>query len=174
MKRPSRYNKPQLSEDDKHVWKKVSRTVAPRKRLRGKGSAKPDPSQEDFAAMLRLPPAEKPVTKVLPQSLEVNQDKRVRRGRVDVDATIDLHDLTQAQARPALVKAIIRASNRNYKTILVITGKGLRGEGVLRRNFPEWISQTPIRPIVATYAPAHQKHGGGGAWYVFLKQSKLG
>jgi len=119
--------------------------------------------------MLRLPPSQTAAPKPLPQSLDINQDKRTRRGRVEIDGTIDLHDMTQVQARAALVTAIIRASNRNYKTVLVITGKGLRGEGVLRRNFPEWISQVPIRPVVATYAPAHQKHGGSGAWYVFLK-----
>ena len=119
--------------------------------------------------MLRLPPPERTAEKPIPQSLDVNRDKRTRRGRVDIDATIDLHDLTQSQARPALVRAVIRAYNQNFTTLLVITGKGLRGEGVLRRNFPEWISQVPIRPLIATYAPAHIKHGGGGAWYVFLK-----
>ena len=170
MKHSARHNQPLVTPEDKKVWQKVTRTVSPRRRLRGKGSAKADPSRDDFAAMLRLPPVAKPAERAFSQTLDINRDKRVRRGRVEIDATIDLHDLTQAQARPALVKAIIRASNRNYKTVLVITGKGLRGEGVLRRNFPEWVSQTPIRPIVATYAPAHQKHGGGGAWYVFLKQ----
>ena len=158
-----------LGPEDKKIWGKVARTVAPRRRLHGKGAAKPDPTREDFAAMLRIPPSERMKSRPVPKSLDVNRDKRVRRGRVDIDATIDLHDLTQSQARPALVKAVIRASNQNYTTLLVITGKGLRGEGVLRRNFPEWISQVPIRPLIATYAPAHIKHGGSGAWYVFLK-----
>lgn len=158
-----------LRPEDRKIWQKVARTVAPRRRDKGKGSAKPDPTREDFATMLRLPPSERPTAKPLPKSLDVNNDKRVRRGRVEIDATIDLHDLTQNQARPALVKAVIRAYNQNFTTLLVITGKGRRGEGVLRRNFPEWISQVPIRPLIATYAPAHIKHGGGGAWYVFLK-----
>lgn len=167
MKRPRKETG--LAPEDRKIWQKVARTVAPRRRAHGKGAAKPDPTREDFAAMLRLPAAPLPSQKPLPQSLDINQDKRTRRGRVEIDGTIDLHDMTQAQARAALVTAIIRASNRNHKTVLVITGKGLRGEGVLRRNFPEWISQAPIRPIIATYAPAHQKHGGSGAWYVFLK-----
>lgn len=167
MKRPSKDTS--LAPEDRKIWQKVARTVAPRRRQHGKGAAKPDPTREDFAAMLRLPAAASLTQKPIPQTLDVNQDKRTRRGRVEIDGTIDLHDLTQAQARAALVTAIIRASNHNHKTVLVITGKGIRGEGVLRRNFPEWISQVPIRPIIATYAPAHQKHGGGGAWYVFLK-----
>lgn len=157
-----------LSQDDVHIWNKVKRTVTPRR----KGSAKSLPSQEDFASMLRLPPPERIAERKIPQSLDVNQDKKIRRGRVEIDSKIDLHDLTQALARPALVKAIIRASNRNHRCVLVVTGKGLRLEGVLRRNFPEWISQAPIRPLIATYAPAHIKHGGSGAWYVFLKGNK--
>jgi len=161
-----------IKAEEKKVWDKVAKTVSPRRRDVGPKAAKPLPppsGRDEFAAMLRLPPAPKKSERAMPQSLDVNQDKRVRRGRVEIEATIDLHDLNRERARAALVKAIIRASNRNMKGVLVITGKGPRLEGVLRRNFPEWISQAPIRPLIATYAQAHIKHGGTGAWYVFLK-----
>jgi len=120
--------------------------------------------------MLRIPAGEAKASKPIPKTLDINQDKRVRRGRVEVDAKIDLHDMTQIDAKPALQRAIIRAANRNKSCLLVITGKGLRGDGVLRRNFPLWIADPSVRPLIATYAPAHVKHGGGGAWYVFLKR----
>ena len=119
--------------------------------------------------MLRLPPEAAAPARGLPQSLDVNQDKKTRRGQVSIDTKIDLHDMTQAQAKPALFKAIIRASNRNYRCVLIVTGKGLRGEGVLRKNFTQWIADPQIRPLIATYAQAHIRHGGTGAWYVFLK-----
>jgi len=154
-----------LHPDERKVWNKVTKTVAPRRPK----SSKPVPSREDFANMLRLPPTKVGTPRGLPQVLERNQDKKTRRGRVVIDAKIDLHDMTQAQARPALHKAIIRASNRNHKCVLVITGKGIRGEGVLRRNFVNWIKAPHIRPLIATYAQAHVRHGGSGAWYVFLK-----
>lgn len=154
-----------LKSDEKLIWQKVTRTVTPRRR----GSAKPLPTTEDFAAMMRLPPDIAPKARPRSQSLEVNRDKKVRRGRVTIDAKIDLHDLTQAQARPALIRAIMRTSNRNYKCVLVITGKGARLDGVLRRNFPDWIRAPEIRPLIANYAQAHIRHGGSGAWYVFLK-----
>jgi DNA-nicking Smr family endonuclease len=120
--------------------------------------------------MLRIPAAEVARSKPLPQSLDINQDKRVRRGRIEIDAKIDMHDMTQNMARPALHRAIMRASNRNKYCLLVVTGKGLRGDGVLRRNFPNWIAEPTVRPLIASYAPAHIKHGGTGAWYVFLKR----
>lgn len=163
-----------LKSDEKKVWDHVSRTVRPRRKPKGKGSAKPlplqGPTREDFANMLRIPAVEAPRAKPLPQSLDVNQDKRVRRGRVEVDAKIDLHDMTQTDAKPALHRAVMRASNRNKRCLLVVTGKGLRGDGVLRRSFPIWIADPAVRPLIATYAPAHLRHGGGGAWYVFLKR----
>lgn len=156
-----------LNPEEKKLWKQVSKTVTPRRAK----SAKPLPSRSEFAAMMRLPP-DVPLTKRhMPKSLDLNQDKKVRRGRVDVDAKIDLHDMTQAEAKPALFKAIMRASNRNYECVLVVTGKGLRLDGVLRRNFPHWIEDPQIRPLIANYAQAHIRHGGSGAWYVFMKSS---
>jgi DNA-nicking Smr family endonuclease len=154
-----------LYPEERKVWNKVAKTVAP---IRAK-SAKAVPSREDFANMLRVPPSLPQAPRGLPQTLERNQDKKTRRGRVVINAKIDLHDMTLMQARPALSRAIIRASNRNHKCVLVITGKGLRGEGVLRRNFAAWIEAPDTRPLIATYAQAHIRHGGAGAWYVFLK-----
>ncbi|WP_026942843.1 Smr/MutS family protein [Hellea balneolensis] len=172
MTRKSKTGRP-LKPEEKTVWTRVAKTVAPRRYEKGPKSARPlpptDPTTEDFAHMLRLPPDIAPTPRGLPQSLEPNQDKKTRRGQVTIDSKIDLHDMTQAQAKPALMKAIIRASNRNHKCVLVVTGKGLRGEGVLRRNFISWIGDPQIRPLIATYAQAHIKHGGSGAWYVFLK-----
>lgn len=159
-----------LKPGETKIWRHVSQTISPRRRPKGKGSAKPLPTREDFANMLRIPAAPAPRAKPMPQSLDVNQDKRVRRGRIVIDAKVDLHDMTQTSARPALHRAIMRASNRNKLCLLVVTGKGLRGDGVLRRNFPNWIAEPTVRPLVASYAPAHIKHGGSGAWYVFLKR----
>lgn len=159
-----------LKPGEKQIWGHVAQTVSPRRKPKGKGSAKPLPTREDFANMLRLPAPSAPAARPLPQTLDVNQDKRVRRGRIEIDTNIDLHDLTQMTAKQALHRAVIRASNRNKRCILVVTGKGMRGDGVLRRNFPLWIADPTIRPLVASYAPAHIRHGGSGAWYVFLKR----
>ena len=159
-----------LKPGEKKIWQHVAKTVAPRRRPKGKGSAKPLPSRDDFANMLRLPVETSRDKRPVPKTLDMNQDKRVRRGRVKIDTKIDLHDMTQSVAKTTLHRAIMRASNRNHLCVLVVTGKGLRGEGVLRRNFPDWISDPTIRPLIASYSPAHIKHGGNGAWYVFLKQ----
>ncbi|WP_416878886.1 Smr/MutS family protein [Litorimonas sp.] len=161
-----------LKDEERDVWGRVARTVSPRRYPKGKGSAKPLPSREDFANMLRIAPSVSIDTQSTPGRLERNNDKKTRRGRVEIDAKIDLHDMTQSEARPALSRAIMRAVKHNKKCLLVVTGKGVRLNGVLRQNFPNWIKDPTLRPHIATYAQAHIRHGGAGAWYVFLKQSE--
>ena len=158
-----------LRHEEKEVWGRVTRTVSPRRYLKGKGSAKPLPTRDDFANMLRVAPSVTITPRSTPQSLDINNDKKTRRGRVDIDAKIDLHDMTQTEAQPALFRAVMRASKHNKKCLLVVTGKGTQLNGVLRRRFPHWINDPSLRPHIATYAQAHIKHGGSGAWYVFLK-----
>jgi DNA-nicking Smr family endonuclease len=41
---------------------------------------------------------------------------------------------------------------------------------VLRRRLPEWLAEPALAALSAGYAPAHARHGGEGAWYVFLKR----
>lgn len=103
-------------------------------------------------------------------------EKRVRRGKVEVAASLDLHGCTQDQAWRTL-HAFLRAEQRAQAcVVLVVTGKGGRrvaGEtasGVLRQRFPEWLQHPEIRALVGGYATAHARHGGGGAFYVFLKR----
>ena len=160
-----------LSQSEERLWHKISRTVTPRRTGSAKALARKTsrPGQDEFAAMLRVPPVQTAPIRHMAVPLDISRCKNVRRGRVTIEAQIDLHDKTQTQARGALIAAIIRASNRNMKCLLVITGKGPRLDGVIRRNFPDWINAAEIRPLIATYAPAHIRHGGSGAWYVFLK-----
>lgn len=160
-----------LDPSERLVWNRVARTVSPRRRPHGKGAAKPNPSasREDFAAMMRLPPLKvkrvSPPTGSVPQSV----DKGVRKGRVEIDMRIDLHGMTQAQAKKALSTTLMRAVKRGERCLLVITGKGPQLDGVLRTNLPKWLAGPELRPLIATYAQAHAKHGGAGAWYVFLR-----
>ncbi|HEX6865609.1 MAG TPA: Smr/MutS family protein, partial [Caulobacteraceae bacterium] len=57
-----------------------------------------------------------------------------------------------------------------FRAALVITGKGTRGEGVLRRMAPEWLAAPHLRHIVAGVSEAQRQHGGEGALYVALKR----
>ena len=83
---------------------------------------------------------------------------------------VDLHNMTQDQARAALTAFVARARAEGERAGLVITGKGALGDGVLRRRVPDWLAEPPLREAVAGVSEAHRRHGGEGALYVALKR----
>lgn len=90
-------------------------------------------------------------------------------GRAAIGGRIDLHGMTQDQARSSLAAFVLAAFERGARGVLVITGKGALGDGVLRRRAPEWLAEPSLRPLVAGISEAHRRHGGAGALYVALK-----
>ena len=107
-----------------------------------------------------------------PDPIEPNRLDRLSRRRLSSSSTIDLHTMNQDRARAALTAFVLRAHAEGERTVLVITGKGALGDGVLRLRAPEWLSEPPLRPLVAGFSQAHQRHGGRGALYVALKRRR--
>ncbi len=87
-----------------------------------------------------------------------------------------------ARAHPRLTGFVLTAHDRANGLVLVITGKGRTGRdeggpipthpGVLRRHVPDWLRSPPIGAVVLEITPAHIRHGGEGAYYVYLKRSR--
>ncbi|PHS28087.1 MAG: hypothetical protein COA84_02225 [Robiginitomaculum sp.] len=98
--------------------------------------------------------------------------KKVRRGQIEAQASIDLHGKRYDEARAYLLRRLEDCVADRMRSVLVITGRGARDEGVLRTGLPNWISEAPYRALVSGYAPAHTRHGGKGAWYVFLRKNR--
>jgi DNA-nicking Smr family endonuclease len=108
--------------------------------------------------------------------------ERLRKGKIPIDATLDLHGMNQPQAHAALNAFIQRSASQNLRCLLIITGKGSEDgrrtpfthqfKGVLRERLPEWLRQSPISSFVLEFHIARQKHGGEGAFYVYLKRNK--
>jgi DNA-nicking Smr family endonuclease len=139
---------------------KQAQAVAPAPILKSERNA-PTPSPMPIKRDIKSPP--------LP---ERGGEKRVRRGKLEIAATLDLHGHTQDSAPRALVGFLRAAHKRGARAVVVVTGAGRGGEGVLKRRLPEWLARGEIRPLTAGFAPAHRNHGGNGAFYVFLKQSR--
>lgn len=97
-------------------------------------------------------------------------ERKVRRGQMGIMGTLDLHGHTQATAEAAFMGFLRQHQSVRSQCVLVITGKGKRGEGVLRQRFLQWLERDSVRALVSSFAGAHQKHGGGGAFYVFLRK----
>jgi DNA-nicking Smr family endonuclease len=132
----------------------------------GRPSA-PDPAAKAPEIRVReLPPA---AARANP-GLDRRQAQRFKRGRIEFEARLDLHGLTQDQAHWRLVAFIEWARREGKRALLIITGKGVQGGGVLRSAVPRWLAE--LGSVVLTTAPALPKDGGSGALYVLLRRER--
>lgn len=106
---------------------------------------------------------------------------KMKGGKLMPERRLDLHGMTLAQAQPTLIRFISEAHADGLRLVLVITGKGKDRDtggpiptrrGVLRHQVPDWLRMAPIRPYVLQVTQANRKHGGEGAWYVYLRRSR--
>lgn len=97
---------------------------------------------------------------------------RFRRGKMGIDGRIDLHGMTQEQAHGALHSFIESRYASGARCVLVITGKGARGEGILRRVVPRWLNDARLRPLILSFSHAQIPDGGEGALYVLLRRQR--
>jgi DNA-nicking Smr family endonuclease len=167
-----------LSRSERELWMSFTRAITPlRKQAAAPGEELPDPSpvpaDAAAAASRQTPPASSvpPLT-----SLARRLRQRLARGRAGIDARIDLHGLTQAQAHDALVRFLRVSRAESARIALVITGKGTRGaeddRGVLRRQVPLWLRSPNLRETVLGFEAAGPRHGGEGAFYVRLRRPR--
>jgi DNA-nicking Smr family endonuclease len=106
--------------------------------------------------------------------------EKLRRGRLEPEDRLDLHGMTSERAHSALTGFILGAHVRELRLVLVITGKGRSDAlgmtphraGILRHSVPHWLSAPPLVGCVLDVVPAHQRHGGGGAYYVYLRRRR--
>lgn len=107
--------------------------------------------------------------------------QRFQRGDLPIDARLDLHGLTLANAERAISKLIRDCVAQQKRCLLVITGKGtsrdietgpFQGRGVLRAWLPEYLRRGPWRDQILGVTPARQEMGGAGAFYVLLRRQR--
>jgi DNA-nicking Smr family endonuclease len=114
-----------------------------------------------------------------PLQMDAKAFGKMKRGKLVPEARIDLHGLTLAQAHPELSRFILTSQARGLRLVLVITGKGSfedpydpapRRRGVIKSQVPQWLRMPPVAAAVMQVAEAHRRHGGGGAFYVYLRR----
>ncbi|MEM8658203.1 MAG: Smr/MutS family protein [Pseudomonadota bacterium] len=115
-----------------------------------------------------------------PPQMDAKAYGRLKRGKLRPEARIDLHGMTAERAHGALRGFILDAHARGHRLVLVITGKGRdidphmgpARRGVLRNAVPQWLALPPLAGLVLQITPAHDRHGGAGAYYVYLKRRR--
>ena len=161
-----------LSPEERRLWRRVAHTVrlAPGRSIEPEDEAKPATKATVFAATPKEQAGQNPanVRRAGPPE-DLSGQRRIRRGQSEIDARLDLHGHTQDTAHRELVEFILRQSAAGSRCVLVITGKGRLGAGILRGRLRDWISDPDLRPVIAGYARAHPRHGGEGAAYIFLR-----
>lgn len=115
-----------------------------------------------------------------PLRMDAKAFGKMNKGKLSPEGRIDLHGMTLAEAHPELMSFILGAYAAGLRLVLVITGKGKpkpdygpipQRMGVLRHQVPQWLRLPPLGPVVLQVAEAHLRHGGSGAFYVYLRRS---
>jgi len=175
-----------LSAEEAQLWEAVARAVKPLrtrsvKTVKAKAAeravdpAKPVPMPAAATApkpAARPQPARPPAT-----ALDRRTRQKLGRGRENIDARIDLHGMTQAEAYAALSYFLRRVQRDGARFVIVVTGKGGRGgpeteRGVLRRQVPRWLGLPEFRELVVGFDVAGIGHGGEGALYVQIRRAR--
>ncbi len=165
------------SREERALWRAATRDVAP--------LAETVPAAPAIEAPRPMPRTARPrpaapVPKRLPDlgqgappGLDRRSAERLRGGELHIEARLDLHGMTQAEAHRALDAFLARAQEAGRRCVLVITGKGgVERAGVLRAAVPRWLNEAPNRARLLAYAPAQPKHGGAGALYLLLRRRR--
>ena len=162
---------------DRALWQEAVRDVEP---LRGRGLPRApkgvlasDPSAVQFEKPNAIPsPPAAPLDRFA--GIDRANAERLKRGLREIEATLDLHGMTQAKAHHALAAFIAASHDAGRRCVLVITGRGLgsSGPGILKRSVPRWLEEPELRRRILAVAPAQPRHGGPGAAYVLLRRPR--
>ena len=175
-------SKRRVSRTEAELWRAATREARP---LAGRAPPPPPPAERKeppppSPRRAAAPPAPSPPLAELERGATVGVDRRqverLRRGRLPIEARIDLHGMTQDAARRSLDAFIGAAAAAGKRCVLVITGKGVgrggAGAGVLRENTPRWLNLPPNRARVLAFDHAQPRDGGDGALYVLLRRQR--
>lgn len=190
MKRPGR----RLTAEEKAVWAQVARTVKPLVAPRKLVAPEPVPEPVIPALVVPLVPARKvkgrippplppkapvpPPRAEVPVNLDGSWEKRISKGTLLPDFSLDLHGSNLDQAYMRLMHGLVQAKAMGARVVLIVTGKPRpvdaadRGSarGAIRAKIVDWLAASEHASDIVAIRGAHRRHGGQGAIYVVLKK----
>lgn len=196
--KPSRPHK-RLNDDDLALWRQVTErtekldlkslfvpeidapTPAAPALRKAKSVVLGKPQPRARTTSHQLAPSLPDQLKRAPVQMDQKAFGKLKRGKLKPEGRIDLHGMTLDRAHPALSRFILSAHKSGKRLVLVITGKGKQRDeggpipvrhGVLRHQVPQWLGMAPLSSVVLQVNQAHVSHGGGGAYYVYLRRQR--
>lgn len=165
-----------LSGEEAALWNKVAETIAP---LDRGGKARGDDPRSrqrlrdiDYVA----PQPDRKAVRGLGDTLDGGWDRRIKRGAVEPDRTIDLHGHSLDAAWDVLDRGLDRAIAGDARVILLITGKPPKDmpatRGKIRGAVGAWLESSRHAEHIAAVRDAHPRHGGRGALYIVLRRRR--
>ena len=177
-----------LNPEERALWEKVVASVKPLHRAAKApavpASASPEPlatpaprvaSQRPQPVAARTKAAVRPAPGT---TLDAGWDKRLARGLVQPDTTVDLHGHNLATAYDLLDRRLDLAVASGARVLLLITGKPPNddrrpvGRGAIRAAIGDWLAASRHAGDIAAVRNAHPRHGGSGALYIVLRRKR--
>ena len=178
--------------DDTALWEQVTKSVTELPSRRNTVFLKEEARTVADPAATAEKAAKKPVAKQTPKvpsakpsaplpadlrlgersGIDRSNARRLQRGQMALEDRLDLHGLSKEQAHRQLIAFISRAVQQNLRHVLVITGKGRDGQGVLRHEVPLWLKDAPLAGYINAISQAQPQDGGAGALYIRLKRQR--
>lgn len=161
-----------LDVEGEALWRHVTKSVTPyvpssRRSAKAQSPEKtPKSKSAPTARPCKLP------TPSIPSAFDRATETKLKRGRLAIEGRLDLHGMTQSLAHAALIRFVRTAHANGKRILLVITGKGARQEGVLRRLLPLWLETDDLAPHVLAFSVARPQDGGTGAFYLRLRKKR--
>ena len=160
-----------LAPDEAALWSQLAKSVTrhgePRKATpRPLAATPPEPVARRGAAGI---------------TLDGVWDRKLAKGEVTPDRTVDLHEMTVAEAHRALDAALASAVASGARLLVVVAGKARDGRparlmpggrGVIAASVEDWLALSPFAGNIAAVRRAHIRHGGAGALYVVLRRRR--
>lgn len=174
-----------LHPDEAALWARVMATVRPIRAVAVPRPPLPLPEPVKPAATGKAEPRVAAKPRAVPArplpgvTLDGGWDKRLTRGIVQPDASLDLHGHTLASAHALLDTGLDSAIGRGDRVLLLVTGKPPRAEserpharGVIRAAVADWLAASRHAHAIAAVRAAHPRHGGAGALYIVLRRPR--
>jgi DNA-nicking Smr family endonuclease len=161
------------ASDDQTLWNEAVRDVTPLRGRRADAVRMVTPN-EPVVPVQSAPTA----THVVPgepfPGIDRANAERLKRGLHRIEARLDLHGRTLAEAHRELTDFVETSYRLGRRCVLIITGRGLGrdGQGVLRRAVPRWLGEVESRRRILAVARAQPHHGGAGALYLLLRRQR--
>jgi len=172
-------NKNTISSEDAAIWQKMTQDV---KKMPNKTYIKANktPVKQKKASIKPEKINETPIlnqktkqsTNTQSSEIAKQTDKRLRRGQIKIEATLDLHGQSKNDAYSTVTRFIQNAYTQQKRCVMIITGKGKANEGILRQNLPLWLQEDHLKPIILKTHQAQPKHGGSGAFYIYIRKNR--